>query len=151
MKNSKFWQVSEVKLTYRNELQAADRPQVHTSRDAENILRANWSDDIELCEEFNVLFLNRASQVTGLFNLSRGGICGTVVDAKILFAAALKALASGIVLAHNHPSGNLTPSREDVEVTRRLKQIGELLEIRVFDHLILSPYGYYSFADEGTL
>ena len=151
MKNSKFWQVSEVKLTYRNELQAADRPQISSSLDAENILRENWSDDIELYEEFNVLFLNRANQVTGIFNLSRGGICGTVVDAKILFAAALKALASGVILAHNHPSGNVTPSREDVELTRRLKQIGELLEIRVFDHLILSPYGYYSFADEGTL
>jgi DNA repair protein RadC len=151
MKNANFWQVSEVQISYRNKLQSADRPRITCSRDAADLLQANWSDDIELLEEFNVLFLNKGNQVTGLFKVSRGGISGTVVDMKIIFAAALKALASGIILAHNHPSGNLQPSQADIDLTRRLRKGGELLDITVLDHLILSTGGYYSFADEGTL
>lgn len=151
MKNARLWQVSEVKISYLNKLQAADRPRITSSRDAENILRANWSDDMELLEEFLVLFLNKANQVTGLFRASRGGTSGTVVDVKIIFAAALKALASGIIVAHNHPSGNLQPSQADIDLTRKIRKAGEVLDIPVLDHLILSSNGYYSFADEGVL
>lgn len=152
MKNPKFWQVAEVKVTYQSKLQAADRPRVSSSRDAENILRENWSDDMELLEEFVVLFLNKANQVKGLFRASRGGTSGTVVDAKIVFAAAVKAMAAGIIVAHNHPSGNLQPSQADITLTRKLKQAGEALELPVLDHLILAPHiGYYSFADEGAI
>jgi DNA repair protein RadC len=151
MKNARLWQVSEVTISYRSKLKAADRPSIHSARDAENILRANWSDDIELLEEFLVLFLNRANQVTGLFRASRGGTSGTVVDVKIIFAAALKALACGIIVAHNHPSGNLQPSQADMDMTRKIRRAGELLDISVLDHLILTHNDYYSFADEGTL
>jgi DNA repair protein RadC len=151
MKNANFWQVSEVQISYRNKLQAADRPRISCSRDAADLLQANWSNDIELLEEFNVLFLNKANQVTGLFKASRGGTSGTVVDMKIIFATALKALASGIIVAHNHPSGNLQPSQADIDLTRKLRKGGELLDITVLDHLILSTSGYYSFADEGML
>jgi DNA repair protein RadC len=152
MKNPKFWQVSEVQITYKSQMQAADRPKVASSRDAENILRENWSDDIELLEEFVVLFLTKANQVKGLFRASKGGTSGTVVDAKIVFAAAVKAMAAAIIVAHNHPSGNLQPSKADIELTRKLKQAGEALELPVLDHLILAPYiGYYSFADEGAI
>lgn len=152
MKNPKFWQVSEVKVIYRSQLQAADRPQITCSLDTENVLRANWSDDMELLEEFVVLFLNRANRVIGLFRASRGGTAGTVVDAKIIFAAAIKGMAAGIILAHNHPSGNLQPSQADVEITRKIRKAGELLDMPVLDHLILAPHlGYYSFADEGML
>ena len=101
---------------------------------------------------FVVLFLTKANQVKGLFRASKGGTCGTVVDAKIVFAAAVKAMAAAIIVAHNHPSGNLQPSQADVELTRKLKQAGEALELPVLDHLILAPYiGYYSFADEGAI
>lgn len=151
MKNAMLWQVSEVKISYLSKLQAADRPRINASRDAENIFRANWSDDMELLEEFLVLFLNRANQVTGLFRASRGGTCGTVVDVKIIFAAALKALACGIIVAHNHPSGNLQPSQADIDLTRKIRKAGEVLDITVLDHLILTRNGFYSFADEGML
>lgn len=152
MKNPKFWQVSEVQISYRNKLQMADRPRITSSSDAETILRANWSDDIELLEEFVVIFLTKANQVKGLFRVSRGGTSGTVVDAKIVFAAALKGLASGVILAHNHPSGNLQPSQADIDLTQRLRKAGELLDLPVLDHLILAPQiGYYSFADQGSI
>ena len=112
----------------------------------------NWSGDMELVEEFNVLFLNRANYVKGIFRLSRGGITGTVADPRILFATALKGLAVGIIVAHNHPSGSTKPSSQDIELTRRLKEGGKLLDIQLIDHIILTPQsGFYSFADEGLL
>ena len=152
MKNPQFWQVAEIVVSYRNQLQLADRPKIVGSRDAENILRANWSDDIELLEEFNMLLLSRANLVKGLFRVSKGGTSGTVVDAKIIFSVALKAMAASIILAHNHPSGALIPSNTDIELTRKLREAGALLDLPVLDHLILAPYiGYYSFADEGLL
>ena len=152
MKDPQFWQVSEVKVSYLSKIQAADRPRISSSRDAENIFRANWSDDIELLEEFNVLFLTKANQVKGIFRASRGGMSGTVVDAKIVFAAALKGMAAALILAHNHPSGNLQPSQADIELTGRLRKAGEMFELPVLDHLILAPHiGCYSFADEGML
>ncbi len=152
MKNPKFWQVAEVQVTYKSRVPAADLPQISSSYDAENILRQNWSDDIDFIEEFVVLFLNRANKVKGLFRVSRGGTCGTVVDAKVVFAAAVKAMAAGIILAHNHPSGSLIPSQADLSLTKKLRAAGETLEVPVLDHIILAPFnGYYSFADEGTL
>jgi DNA repair protein RadC len=152
MKNLQFWQVSEITISYRNKLQVADRPKITSSRDAESILRANWSDDIELLEEFNVLFLTKANQVKGLFRASRGGTAGTVVDPKIIFAAAIKSMAAALILAHNHPSGNLQPSQADIDLTRRLRKAGEVFDMPILDHLILAPHiGFYSFADEGTL
>lgn len=147
----KFWQVAEVKLTYQNKVRASDRPQIRSSADAANVLFGNWSDDLELLESFNVLFLDRANRVKGFYPLSKGGIAGTVVDAKLVFAAALKALACSVILAHNHPSGNLQPSQADLDLTRKLKAAGESLDIQVLDHLILTTEGYYSFADEGLL
>ncbi len=152
MKNLHLWQVSEIQVSYLSKIQAADRPRISSSSDAESIFRTNWSPDMELWEEFNVLFLNKANQVKGIFRASRGGLAGTVVDAKIVFAAALKGLAAGLVVAHNHPSGSLQPSQADIDLTRRLRKAGELFEMPILDHLILAPHaGYYSFADEGTL
>lgn len=146
-----LWQVSEVKISYQTKLQAADRPRITGSHDADNVLRMNWSDDMELFEEFLVVFLNKGNQVTGLFRASRGGMAGTVVDVKIIFAAALKALACGIIVAHNHPSGNLQPSQADHDLTRKICKAGTVLDIAVLDHLILARTGYFSFADEGLL
>lgn len=103
-------QVSEVEVRYRNKVPVADRPQIHRSEDAEQIFRANWSDNIELVEEFNVLLLNRANYVKGILRLSHGGITGTVADPRILFATALKGLATGLVFTNSHPAGCLIPS-----------------------------------------
>lgn len=145
-------QVAEVMVKYQSNLPFANHPRVNSSEDAEKIFRINWGDDMELVEEFNVLFLNRANYVKGLLRLSRGGLTGTVADPRILFATALKGLAVGIIAGHNHPSGSCKPSTQDIELTRKLKEIGKLHDIQLIDHIILTPQsGFYSFADEGML
>lgn len=152
MKDSTLFEVAEVKLVYQTKVKASQRPQIRSSRDCYAVLSQNWSDQIELVEEFYVLFLNRQNRVTGIFQASKGGVAGTVVDAKIVFAAAIKAMATSIILAHNHPSGNVQPSQQDIDLTKKLKRAGETLDITVFDHLILTPHdGYFSFADEGLM
>jgi DNA repair protein RadC len=149
--NEQFCKVSEVKISYHNRIKLAESPQISSSNDAAQILYANWSDDLELLETFNILILNRANRVKGIFTVSKGGVSGTVVDAKIVFSAALKAMACGIILAHNHPSGNIYPSQADLDLTSKLKRAGKALDIVVLDHLILTTGNYYSFADEGKI
>ena len=145
-------QVSEIKLVYKSKTKAKERPQITSSRDAYWTLESNWSDQIALLEEFNVLLLDRSNRAMAICPISKGGVSGTVVDLKIVFAAALKGRASSIILAHNHPSGNLKPSQADIELTRKFRKAGEILDISVLDHLILSPDGdYYSFADENRM
>ncbi len=148
MKNNK---VSEVKLTYKSKVKAVDRPKITQSKDIYNLVINDW-DDIELCESFYILCLDRGNKVKSRIRISKGGTAGTVVDAKLVFVAALKCIAPAIILVHNHPSGNLRPSQADIDVTRRIKRGGELLDIVVLDHLIITPdNGYYSFADEGMI
>jgi DNA repair protein RadC len=144
--------VSEVDLVYRSKVKASQRPQVKDSKSAYDLLNKNWDmDKIELLEDFKILFLNQSNRVLGLFQLSRGGITGTVADPRLIFSAALKACATSIILSHSHPSGNLKPSRADEELTNKIKQAGLFLDIRVADHIIISPEGYFSFADEGLI
>lgn len=143
-------EVTEVKMIYFNKVKAADRPQVKCSLDAYEILQANWSDQIGLLEEFYILLMDRSNRVMGKYLVSQGGMAGTVVDAKIVFTAALKTRCSSIILAHNHPSTSLYPSQADKNLTKKLVEAGKVLDILILDHLILSPEGgYYSFADEG--
>jgi len=148
---SSFYQVSEVALTYKNKVKPTDRPQITSSKTAYDVLLFNWSDQIEYQEEFNVLLLNRANRVIGFYNVSKGGQASTIVDAKVIFAAALKSSSSYLVLAHNHPSLNLQPSLADIELTKKLVEGAKLLDLKIIDHLIVTPYSYYSFADEGKL
>lgn len=102
-------------------------------------------------EEFWVMLLSRSNEVMDKQKVSSGGVSGTVADARIIFKSAIQRLASAIVLVHNHPSGNLKPSQSDINLTKKLKEAGELLDIAVLDHVIVADSGYYSFADEGTL
>lgn len=146
-----LFSVSEVELTYKNKVKASDRPQITSSRTAYDVLLNQWSDQIEFQEEFNILLLNRANRVIGFFNVSKGGQSSTVVDAKVVFAAALKGCSAFLILAHNHPSGNLQPSLADIQLTKKLVEGAKLLDLKVIDHLIVTPYSYYSFADEGKL
>src|SRR6267378_3956139 len=143
--------IAEIQVSYKTKVKASERRKVITSKDAETVFRNLWSDGMELREEFYILLLNRANRVLGWYKLSQGGTTGTVVDTKLIFSIALKGLACSIILAHNHPSSNLQPSSSDINLTKRLKQAGEILEISVFDHLILTTEGYYSFADEGMI
>ena len=101
-------------------------------------------------EEFWILLLTRANEVIRPVQVSQGGVSGTIADPKMIFKFAIEHLASAIILIHNHPSGNLTPSQADIELTKKMKDAGKLLEIPVLDHLIFTNATYYSFADEGT-
>jgi DNA repair protein RadC len=144
--------VAEVELAYRSKVKAGERPSVSTSADAAQLFRTFWEEGkLELLEQFKVLFLNRANKVLCVYNLSSGGITGTVADPRLIYTAALKVHAVSLILCHNHPSGALSPSRADEELTQKIKGAGKLLDIQVLDHLILTADAYYSFADEGLL
>ncbi len=104
-----------------------------------------------MVEQFKIMFLNKANKVLGIFDVSTGGISGPIADPRVIFAAALKANCCAIIISHNHPSGNLKPSRQDEELTQKIKSGGQLLEIQLLDQIIVTAEGYYSFADEGLL
>ena len=144
--------VAEVEVSYRPKFKASERPRVSSSLEVYKLFINQWNrDKIELLEEFKIMLLNRNNRVLGIANISSGGVSGTLVDPKIVFSIALKGNASSIVLAHNHPSGNLKTSEADIRLTKKLVQAGLLLEIPIFDHLIITNYGYYSFADDGMM
>ena len=146
------YQVSEIDLVYKSKYKASSRPVVRESKDAYDILKQDWDQNkIDFIEQFKILLLNRANKVLAIYEVSSGGITGTIADPRLIFTAALKANAAFMVLAHNHPSGNLKPSRADEELTQRIKQAGLYLEIKVTDHIIITSEGYLSFADEGLL
>ena len=127
----------------------APRPRMLTSNDAYEFLRADLSGLLH--EEFWVLLLDRGNNVLRKVQISRGGVSGTVADPKIIFKMAVDELACGVVLAHNHPSGNLKVSQADRDLTDKLCKAGELLDIKVLDHIIIAGENYLSFADEGML
>lgn len=102
-------------------------------------------------EEFWVLFLDRRNAVIKKSNVSKGGVSGTVADAKIIFKEAIQLLASAVILCHNHPSGNLKPSDADIQLTKKMKEIGNMMDVPVLDHLIVTDKSYFSFADEGLM
>jgi DNA repair protein RadC len=133
----------------RKESDPEEKPRITSSKDAYDIIKAHLLDLPH--EEFWVLLLNRANRVTRKHQISQGGVAGTVADPKIIFKYALDDLASGIIIAHNHPSGNLKASQADIDLTRKLKEGGKLLEIQVLDHLIIAGQKYFSFADEGII
>lgn len=144
--------VAEIELIYKSKVKASERPKVITSQDAYKLLKENWDENkIEFIEQFKVLFLNRANKVLGIFELSTGGVTGTVADPKLVFMAALKVNACNIILCHNHPSGNVKPSSADEQLTQKIKEAGKYLDLPVIDHLIITNEAYYSFADKGLL
>ena len=145
-------QISEVKLVYSRKVRANDRPQVSASQDAYVLFRENWDDlTINLNEQFKVMLLDRNNRCMGISTVSSGGVSGTVVDPKLIFALALKGRACQLIVAHNHPSGNLSPSNQDFQITKRLCDVGKCLDLEVLDHLILTDESYYSMAVEGLI
>ncbi|MEP7169622.1 MAG: JAB domain-containing protein [Bacteroidota bacterium] len=147
-----LFSVTEVELIYRNKTKPSNRRRITTSKDAYDLLLMSWEmNKIELIEQFKILLLDRSNSCIGISNVSIGGVSSCVVDPKIIFATALKARASGLILAHNHPSGNLKPSSSDIDLTKKLNQGGKFLEIEILDHLIVTPENYYSMADEGLM
>ena len=141
--------VNEISISYKERTNLSQAPSVKNSCDAAEILYKNWDkNSIGLHETFKVLLLNNSNKVKGVYELSKGGITGTLVDMRILFATVLKSLSVAIILAHNHPSGKLQASNSDIELTKKIRDAAELFDIKVLDHLIITPNGnYYSFAD----
>ena len=152
MQFDKSFVVNEVEISYKQSFVSHERPKITSSLNAYEILRQSWNmNTIELRETFKILLLKRDNRVLGIFEVSTGGVSSTIVDPKLIFVTALKTNASSIILAHNHPSGNLTPSEPDRVLTKKLKEGGKLLEIQVLDHLIITPNSFYSFQDEGLM
>ncbi|MFZ0471637.1 MAG: JAB domain-containing protein [Bacteroidales bacterium] len=143
-------QASEVEIIYRTKIPASKRIQIRHSADAFKLFWEHWNKQtIEYQETFSILLLNHKNSVLGIADLSKGGITATIIDPRVVFQYALKAHATGIILAHNHPSSNPTPSEADVAITKKLADAGKLLDIQVLDHLILlGDHTYYSLMDE---
>jgi DNA repair protein RadC len=142
--------LSEIHVSYKPGLKSS-KP-INSSQDAFDILVELFPEEtICLQEQFVVLYLNRANKVIGSYKLSKGGLTGTVADVRLILSVALKTLASGLILAHNHPSGNLKPSEADKQITSKIKQAAKLLDIELLDHIIISNEGYFSFIDDGIL
>ncbi|MDE3183771.1 MAG: JAB domain-containing protein [Bacteroidota bacterium] len=150
MKQGLVNQIAEVELVYKSKVKASERPKVTHSRDAYVIFRDNWDENkLEFVEEFKVMLLNRSHKVLGICSLTLGNVSGTIADPKLVFVTALKSNASYVIIAHNHPSSSLKPSRTDEELTRKMKEAGKFLDLPLLDHLIITDESYYSFADEG--
>ena len=142
--------IAAMELGRRHSLAVAEtKTQVRSSRDIYDAIQPLLSDLPH--EEFWVIYLNKANHIISKEKVSAGGVAGTVVDVKIILRLALQKLASGIILAHNHPSGNLQPSDADISVTKKLRDAAKLMEVAVLDHLIIGDRDYYSFADNGIL
>lgn len=141
-----------IKLTYSSRIPAKERPTIKSSRDAYEILKGVYDQDtIEHVEHFYIICCNNAARCLGSKLISMGGVNQTVVDVKVVLQTALLCNATSIVLSHNHPSGNVTPSDHDKRITKQIIQASNTMGILVVDHIIMSADGYYSFADEGIL
>lgn len=143
--------VSEIKVSYQPT--KIDNKKIKTSLDAYEILKQYFDEDtLALQETFIIMFLNQSNMPIGVYTVSNGGITSTIVDIRLILAMALKCVCTGLVLAHNHPSGGLKPSQLDLTLTEKIRAGCKLLDIKLFDHLIISPYNsYYSMADSGDL
>lgn len=141
--------VNEIRISYKERSTIENSPSIKSSSSAAKLLFENWDENtIALNESFKVLLLNNSNKVKGVYELSKGGITGTLVDMRILFATVLKSLSVAIILAHNHPSGKLHASNSDIELTKKIKNAAKLFDIKVLDHLIITPDGnYFSFSD----
>ena len=142
--------IAEVQISYSSHVKAKDRMKVTGSKDAADAFRIFWPayDHIEFSY---MLMLNRQNQILGYHQLSKGGMTGAVVDVRVIFQVALKSCATSLILAHNHPSGNLDVSDADRKITNQIKQAGVILDIPLLDHLIMTTDSYLSMADEGLL
>lgn len=133
----------------RKDIQTEKKPQIKSSEDAYNAIRQRL-ENIPV-EEFWVILLSRANRIVAKECVSRGGTAATVVDVKLIMKHAIEHLASGMILVHNHPSDNVTPSAQDDQLTSKIRQAAQLLDLRVLDHLIIGSASFYSYSDNGRL
>lgn len=142
----------KIAVKYSKKVRQSEMHKVNSSLDASQILRKCYNEDtFFIQEQFIVLMLNQSNKVLGFYPLSNGGLTSTIVDLRLIFTTAIQTLATSIIISHNHPSGNFKPSTQDKAITKKIKEAGELLDIKLLDHIILTDETYYSFGDEGEL
>jgi len=141
--------ISEIELVYKPSI--SNKAIINSPLDAYNVFMDFYpKDTLHLKEHFFVAYLNRFNRVLGVLHLSSGGITGTIADIRLIFGTALKAAASGIIISHNHPSGNLKVSERDRDTTTKIRDAGDMIDIKLLDHIIVGHNGQYlSFSDEG--
>ena len=145
--------VNEIQISYKERITSPFWHKISSSKDAAELLYEHWNKNtIEVHESFKIVLLNNSNKVKGIYQLSQGGITGTMIDLRILFAVVLKTLSVAIILTHNHPSGKLQASEADIRLTEKIIKAAKLFDIAVLDHLIITPNGeFYSFSDNGLL
>lgn len=144
--------VAKIKISYHNKIHPDNRAIVKDSKDAYDILLKGWNKNyIQIVEEAKLLMLDKRNACLGIADLFRGGVSSCVIDPKIVLATSLVSGASGIILAHNHPSGNLKPSKSDIDITRRISNGASIVGLQLLDHMIITPHGYYSMLDNGLV
>jgi DNA repair protein RadC len=145
-------QVAEIQLSYQPKVRLSECPKIACSRQAYSILLEGWDKNkLEFVEQFKVMLLNKANRVIGVLLLGTGSVAGVAVDVRLIMFTAMKCNASGIIISHNHPSGNLTPSEQDKLLTKQVKDAGLVLDLPLLDHIIVTAEGFFSFADEGLI
>ncbi|HHT9135832.1 MAG TPA: JAB domain-containing protein [Candidatus Wunengus sp. YC60] len=145
-------QVAEVEISYKTKVKPKDRIKITTSQNAYEALKRCYDPDkIEHIEQFYILLLNRSNSVLGFSKISQGGLSATIADIRLIFQIALKANAHSIILSHNHPSGNLKASQDDIAMTKQIAEAGKILDIKVLDHIIVTSESYLSLQDEGQM
>lgn len=143
-------QVSEIQVSYTPNLLVG--MSIKNSKKSFELILNEWElETLQMQEEVKIILLNRSNKVLGIYSLAKGGLTSCIVDVRIILSIALKTLATGIILVHNHPSGNLKPSKADLDITKKLKNSCDLLDISLLDHLIITKDNYFSFADEGLI
>jgi DNA repair protein RadC len=143
----------ELKVHYSSSQERSLLEKINSSEKAYEFLLHSFDKRTISCQEqFNVMFLNQSNQPLGIYKASKGGITSTIADIRLILGMALKSLATGMILSHNHPSGSLTPSDADITLTKKFKDACSLLDIHLLDHIIISPFGEkYSFSDNGLI
>ncbi|KGE16073.1 JAB domain-containing protein [Sphingobacterium deserti] len=151
-KQSIISNVAEIKVQFLPSFKPSERPTIKESTHAYSVLKTQWDEGLmQFLEEFKVILLNNANHVLGVVDIAMGGKDSVMVDLRIIFSIALTASASKIIMAHNHPSGRLSPSGHDRALTKKAIEAGKLLDIEVCDHIILTAESYYSMRDNGDM
>jgi DNA repair protein RadC len=143
--------IPTIKVTFSHKVKMSEQPKITNSTIAANLFRPFYEDYMEYKEAFHVMYLNRANKVIGIQRTSEGGSTSCVVDVKQVLQPAIMANAAGIILCHNHPSGNLDPSSADIAITAQVKEAAKMFDITILDHIILTSESHTSFADEARL
>ena len=148
------YNIPEIKISvsFDKILKKSELHRITSSNDAYQIFKRVFNaDTFDWCEEVVMLCLNNSNKVVGFYKVSSGGMTGTVIDVRMIFTTALQCLATAVIIAHNHPSGTLQPSEADKAITKKIKEAGQFLDIKILDHLIITDESYFSFLDDGIL